>query len=201
MFLFSLLSLPVCCLSLSPQVMHHFWVEGNCPTKCDKCHKTVKCYQGLTGLHCVWCQITVSRHPRRGSHLLIIFPLLLVFLGFRFSTSATTQVILPIYTQKTLVCVCRLIENKTEAMTRVMQIMPEHIAEDVHLKMYCYCQNLTVNNDFHLLQLHNKCASHVKPECDCGPLKDHILPPNSICPVVLVRLHSSLVSGPVAGWG
>jgi hypothetical protein len=45
------------------QRMLHHWVEGNTAAKCSKCKKQIKSYNGITGLHCRWCHLTVSFAP------------------------------------------------------------------------------------------------------------------------------------------
>uniref|UniRef100_A0A452H3N4 Diacylglycerol kinase n=1 Tax=Gopherus agassizii TaxID=38772 RepID=A0A452H3N4_9SAUR len=51
----------------------------------------------------------------------------------------------------------------------------------------------------HCVWCHLKCQPSVPPTCDCGALRDHILPPSAIYPVVLVRLRARLGSSASSG--
>ncbi|KAM8794166.1 diacylglycerol kinase alpha isoform 2-T2 [Eudromia elegans] len=83
-------------------VQAHVWVKGGCePGKCSQCHKKIKSFQSLAGLHCVWCHV----------------------------------------------------------------------------------------------QVHEECAARVPPACDCGALRDHVLPPAAIYPVLLERQDSQKEGG------
>lgn len=64
------------------QKMIHHWVEGNTAGKCSKCKKTIKSYNGITGLHCRWCHTKlhnrcasqVSPDCTLGPHKLHVLP-------------------------------------------------------------------------------------------------------------------------------
>ncbi|EDV27814.1 uncharacterized protein TRIADDRAFT_21777, partial [Trichoplax adhaerens] len=43
----------------SSRAVHHHWVVGNCPGKCDRCQKSIKSYKRLTGVRCAWCHLTL----------------------------------------------------------------------------------------------------------------------------------------------
>ena len=66
------------CVTFQP--MSHHWVEGNCAGKCDRCSKSIKAYNRVTGRRCRWCKLLVSCTRITLSQL----PPLPLLVGYRF---------------------------------------------------------------------------------------------------------------------
>ena len=149
--------------------MSHHWVEGNCNAKCSKCRGPIKSYNGITGLHCRWCQMTVPNFL-----LLLLLPLIWFFSFF-------FQILFLVLFPFNSFSDYRLAFLLLTFLGLTSHFRSDHLFHTDFLTILCRWR----------LQLHNRCASQVKPECTLGEHRVHILPPTSICPTVLDRQVST----------
>lgn len=184
------------------QSMLHHWVEGNCPGKCSRCKKTIKSYNGITGLHCCWCHLRVSvfiwkRHVKffwsSWFHCLTwrkwrkLNEMLTDIVRMRkCDPSLQSEIHSPLVKNN---CFRFWIFNLV--LLWLITILIRNILSKFFSAFFIsdIFRALKISFPF-FLQLHNRCASQVKPECNFGEHRVHVLPPTAICPTVLDRQKS-----------